>query len=312
LLDLPGDPDSGIDIDGQPEAFVGANRNHNVPRPTSQPIPAITSAGGGGMFLVETIAAPFIISRFSNDSTRPVEQPLPTIVGHGTGQLIEPVAEPLILGQHGGGVARPVDQPLPTITTDGAISVIEPLVMPYYGTGQADRLDQPLATVTAKARFGLASPLAVPYGPKAEARSVDDPLPTVMTRDRLAVATPTVEPFLVPGFSERAGQLPRLHSIDEPVPTIEQARQAAVDQRRLILVDGQPYLLDIRFRMLTIRELARAMGFDDDEHQYEFIGNVGEVTRQIGNAVACGTACALVTAILGPTAAASQPSEEVA
>ena len=42
-------------------------------------------------------------------------------------------------------------------------------------------------------------------------------------------------------------------------------------------MDGHPYLLDIRFRMLQNPELARAMGFDDEETTYEFVGNVSEV-----------------------------------
>ena len=52
------------------------------------------------------------------------------------------------------------------------------------------------------------------------------------------------------------------------------------------------------FRMLQNSELARAMGFDDEETTYEFVGNVGEVTRQIGNAVPVNLAEALVRAML--------------
>ena len=66
-----------------------------------------------------------------------------------------------------------------------------------------------------------------------------------------------------------------------------------------IQIDGTLCLLDIRFRMLTNRELARAMGFDDDEVEYEFSGNAEDITKQIGNGVEVNTAAALVTAILG-------------
>ena len=55
--------------------------------------------------------------------------------------------------------------------------------------------------------------------------------------------------------------------------------------------------------MLQNSELARAMGFDDEETSYEFAGNIGEVTKQIGNAVPVHLAAALVGAILpGPDA----------
>jgi site-specific DNA-cytosine methylase len=49
-----------------------------------------------------------------------------------------------------------------------------------------------------------------------------------------------------------------------------------------VRIDGQRYLLDVRFRMLQPRELARAQGFPDD---YVFEGNKSETTAMIGNAV---------------------------
>ena len=73
-----------------------------------------------------------------------------------------------------------------------------------------------------------------------------------------------------------------------------------LDPRRLVFLDGQAYLLDIRFRMLQNPELARAMGFEDEETSYEFVGNIGEITKQIGNAVPVHLAAALVKAVLDP------------
>ena len=80
---------------------------------------------------------------------------------------------------------------------------------------------------------------------------------------------------------------------------LKAVQNADIDPRRLVFVDGHPYLLDIRFRMLRNAELARAMGFDDEETSYEFHGNIGEVTKQIGNAVPVNLAAALVKAALG-------------
>ena len=50
--------------------------------------------------------------------------------------------------------------------------------------------------------------------------------------------------------------------------------------------------------MLQNNELARAMGFEDEESQYEFVGKVAEITKQIGNAVPVRVATALVRSIL--------------
>ena len=117
---------------------------------------------------------------------------------------------------------------------------------------------------------------------------------------------------------EREGQDPRVHSIDDPTPTITASRGAGelvtpslvepvlravqdgdLDPDRVVLIDGVPYLLDIRFRMLRNPELARAMGFSDEQAEYEFAGNITEVTKQIGNAVPVHLAEALVGAVLG-------------
>lgn len=63
-------------------------------------------------------------------------------------------------------------------------------------------------------------------------------------------------------------------------------------------IDGLPYLLDIRFRMLMNKELARAMSFSKKDIEYEFCGTTTEITRQIGNAVPCELAAALVGVIV--------------
>ena len=63
-------------------------------------------------------------------------------------------------------------------------------------------------------------------------------------------------------------------------------------------IDGRLYQLDIRYRMLSNRELAYAMGFNEIGNDYEFAGNQAEVTKQIGNAVPVLLTEALVAAVL--------------
>lgn len=109
-----------------------------------------------------------------------------------------------------------------------------------------------------------------------------------MTKDRLAVCTP----FITPNFGERVGQQPRVHAIDDPLPAVTSHGAGAVVSP---VPEG-----DIHYRMLKNRELARAMGFDDSESEYEFEGTSSEVTKQIGNAVCVNLAAALVAAMLAP------------
>lgn len=183
---------------------------------------------------------------------------------------------------------------------------------------------RPLPTVLTTAAFALATPAFTPAAPPspflvqraqtggngAYVRPVSSPFPTITTHNDLGLALP----FLVPNFGEHPNQDPRTHSIFSPLPTVtakgacnlvipasrRQPLPEGIDPRRLVYINGDPHILDIRFRMLQNNELARAMGFSDDEIEYEFTGNTTEITKQIGNAVPVNLASALVKAILSP------------
>ncbi len=151
--------------------------------------------------------------------------------------------------------------------------------------GETDRsrsVDKPLGTVTGKRGTSLISPFMVPWdqtgGNGQYTQSIDKPVPTVVTKQNTGIIE-----------SEAVGLV-------EPV--LRRVESGEIDPNRLVLIDGEPWMLDIRFRMLTNLELARAMGFSDQESTYEFAGNISEVTKQIGNAVPVNMAKALVMAIL--------------
>ena len=382
----------------QPEAepFIGANRNNNVPRGMDGPVPTVTTAHGGGSFLVEHGVQPFMLGQQSCGAPRSTKDPTPTITGAGAISLLQASGEPFLLSHQRGMPARGQEEPVPTITARGPGYLIRPTIIQYYGQSNAQEIelplstiltnnkhalikpilveyytgsdvsdvDDPVPTITTKDRHGLASPtllevnhgngkqgergndrrvhsvddplrtittvhgmgLAIPLlvqtgqtgGNGGYSRPVDQPLPTLTTRNDINIATTLAEPYIVPNFGERLGQEPRVHDVNDPLPAVtsrgagslvtpeiaqamlDQALEADIDPRRLVLLDGRPFLLDIRFRMLQNIELARAMGFSDDETPYEFVGNVTEVTKQIGNAVPVHLAAALVRAILEP------------
>jgi DNA (cytosine-5)-methyltransferase 1 len=259
------------------------------------------------------------------------------------------MARPFLLGQQSGATGRSATDPLPTIATSGAIALVDPSLIVYNGTGETSPVDRPVPTITTKDRFGLVSPTAEPFLTKhygtSSVGSVEDPVPTVTAGGgHIGI----VRPFLVPQFGEAAGQLPRVHAVEQPLqavtghgagalvqPTIVQMMNTSrqddgvvrsvdvplptfttkkclaiaeptlthpdgeVDPRRLLWIGDQLYVLDIKFRMLRNRELAKAMGFDDDVSEYQFSGTVEQVTKQIGNAVCVNLAAALVQSILG-------------
>lgn len=261
---------------GWPEPFLVILRRHMSAQGLDAPLPTLT-AGGTHVGLVQPLLLRSGMHKSNALCVRDLGDPAPTITTDG--------GLALVLPQHGGGVTRPVDRPLPTVTTDGAHA----LVAPYYGQSECGDTERPLPTITTRDRFGLVVP--VTHAGSRSPRDLEQPLPTVTGAARGELA------FITASFGEREGQEPRVHSLDDPVPTVlAQGRtnlvEPALDQGRV----ESPPAYDVLFRMLQPAELAAAMGFGPS---YAFSGNKGEVTRQIGNAVPVRTAEALVGALMG-------------
>jgi DNA (cytosine-5)-methyltransferase 1 len=311
-----------------PEPFLVILRQHMDARSLDEPLPTLC-AGGNHLGLAE----PFLLNRHGDNGAvraHDIDDPMPTADCRGAGYLCEPfianlahagadqsphgtspwaegsrraiaeplqtlhagglshaLVEPFIMSGQSGGSPRPLDAPMPGMT--GRLG--SALIAPYYGSGSGETCrstDEPLPTITTKARFGLIMP--VTHGKCGDrVRDLEEPLPTVTGAHRGELAC------IVAAWGERAGQVPRVHSVDEPTPTI-----CATGRIQLAVAEpvtsGNAY--DIRFRMLEPNELARAMGFSDEDAAYEFAGNKTQITKQIGNAVPVNLAAALVGALM--------------
>lgn len=263
-------------------------------------------------------SAPFIMGKQGNPTYRTIEEPLMTITTEDSPRIIEPVIEPFVMGKQGNSPAyRGVDQPAPTITTSGHPVLVEPVAQPFIVQNRirpdGDRvydIDKPMLTVTGHGAGSVVTPMMIEYYGTSDSVSIDKPLPTVTTKDRFGLVTPLAEPIILEINHSKGNGRPG--TTDDPLktlttkqssaivtPIIESATQNDIDPRRLVLINGEPYVLDLRFRMLNNLELARAMGFTDSESTYEFTGNSSQITKQIGNAVPVNMAKALVKAILG-------------
>ena len=309
-----------LQASGKP--FLLSHQRGMPARGQDEPVPTITARGPG--YLIR----PTIIQYYGQSSAQEIELPLSTILTNNKHALIKP----MLVEYYTGSDVADIDGPVPTITTKDRHGLASPTLLEVnHGNGkQGERgndrrvhsVDDPLRTITTVHGMGLAIPLLVQTsqtgGNGGYSRPVDQPMPTLTTRNDINIVTTLAEPYIVPNFGERPGQEPRVHDVNAPLPAVtsrgagslvtpeiaqamlDQALEADIDPRRLVLLDGRPFILDIRFRMLQNIELARAMGFSDDETPYEFVGNVTEVTKQIGNAVAVHLAAALVRAILEP------------
>ena len=300
--------------------FVLSQQSAGAPRDTAEPLPTVAAAGA------ISLVRPTIIQYYGQSYAQDAEYPLTSITGCRKHALVNPI----LVEYYGTSDAASVDNPLPTVTTKARHGLANPAIIELsHGNGpmgergddrRVHSIDEPLGSVTTTRGLALAQPVLFQTsqtgGNGDYSRPFDNPLPTVTAEEDVAFAVPTAKPYIVANFGEAKNPEPRVHYIDEPLPTVtsrgagdlvtptlaeavaQEAVDAGIDPRRIVFVDGQPHLLDIRFRMLDNGELARAMGFDDEESSYEFVGNVTEVTRQIGNAVPVNLAAALVKAAL--------------
>ena len=310
-----------INDDGQP--FVlnrhGENGGLRV-HALDAPVPTITTSGAG--YLIR----PILVEYYKQSDARPIDLPLSTITAKGRKHGL---TEPILVEYYGSSTAASIDRPLPTVTTKDRHALVSPTIVQVNNLNKNEKdngdnrrthsVDEPLPTL------GIATGIAAPFviqanhgnGPQGDAgndrrvHEITEPLPSLTTVNGLAMAQGVAQPYITPNFGERPGQEPRTHSIDEPLPAITgrgagnlvtpeltKAEIKKAKAGRLIRIDGTLYELDIRFRMLQNPELARAMGFTNEETEYQFTGNNSQITKQIGNAVPVKTASALVKAIL--------------
>jgi DNA (cytosine-5)-methyltransferase 1 len=286
-----------------------------------QDIAARNKLSGNGPFMIQREIKPFVLGQQSCSAARGAENPLPTVSTAGAISLVEPQ----IVVFHGRSTTQEIDKPLPSQPTHSKAGLVEPQLVSYYSNTQHScPVENPAPTVTTKDRLGLVEPTAEPFivqprlygrekngGPVRAPHSITEPPPAVTSHGAGAL----VEPVIIQ-TDQTGGNGIYAYTPESPLktvvtknnlgladPTIEpvlaEVAGREIDPRRLVMVDGELRMLDIRFRMLNNHELARAMGFDDAETEYEFMGTVAEVTKQIGNAVPVNMATALVTAILG-------------
>lgn len=262
--------------------------NRSQPRGMNDPLPTITGRGAG--YLVD----PYIIQMDQGGVLCDINKPLPTITSADAWALVEPYIVPL---NHGDDMrVFDIDKPLPTITAFDAWGLIQPYLVMLNGTSDAHlkssirSVDEPIPTLTGTLHVGLAEPYLVEYHGDADGkprvRSVDEPLPTIDTSNRIGLA----EPYLIEYYGTGESS-----SIDDPLKTLTGHDRFGLAWPMVLERDGKRYLLDILYRMLTPKELARGMSFPD---WYEFKGNREQIVKQIGNSVPRRLAKALITTLL--------------
>lgn len=199
------------------------------------------------------------------------------------------LAEPFLVKLRNTNNAADIDKPCPAVTSGGThLALAEPYLVQvnHQGGDRTRSVEKPLPTVAGnRGEFALLEPALLPQQSCGLLRPVSEPAPTISTSGAVAL----VEPFLVKYYGTALSQ-----SVDDPLDAVTTKERHAL-VRPSIVIDGEKYLIDIRFRMLQPHELAGAQGFPKG---YLFAGNKTEQVKQIGNAVPRNLARAIVHAVL--------------
>lgn len=271
---------------GVAEPFLIGQQSGASPRAVDEPAPTV--ATGGAI----SLTTPHIIPQFGTAEARSVERPLGTVTttSRGVG-LAEPFLTTVGGTEGQGRNPHSVDEPVGAVLTNDRRAIAEPYIvaMREGAAGRTKSLDEPLGTVTAGGKIhALAQPFiaTVTHQGGDRIRSVDQPMATVTRSMGEGVA----QPFLASYYGTD-----NMSSVDAPVPTVVTKDRFGLALPDWIKEGDQVYRLEIRFRMLQPRELARAQGFPDT---YQFTGNREDVVKQIGNAVPPPMAHALAMEVL--------------
>jgi len=213
-------------------------------------------------------------------------------------------------GRTGQSPPRPMMGPLGTITTKADQILVAAHLAPitHVGKNRGSSLHQPVPTLTCANRGeqALISAFVAQHNGGVIGRAAGEPLSTITTtgaQQQLVEAALSPEDtagaervaaFLVSYY----GQGGRNQSLERPLGAI-----TTKDRFALVLVNGVPRpITDIRMRMLTPAELARAQGFPAsyDLTDGGRLSKTAEV-RLIGNSVCPDMAEAVIRSIFGIT-----------
>ena len=286
------------------ESSFGVPSKGNGARPLDSPIQTLTCESRG-----ERVVTPMLIRMKGQSTAESVDCPVSTL----TTMNSHAVAE-AIIKYRGTRTANPSDEPIHTVSAGGinyAIMVAflhsvgledyeEEILRKAWGTNWRDKVPKVEETGDDDVcGFGLA--IDHTGSGLSGTNSLDEPLTTQTTKQRHATVAADVIP-VEGGAIQKCGS-PYLiqyygniqnSEMETPLPTVTTKGRHAVVYP-VVEVQGELFIVDVRFRMLDVPELAAAQGFSP---LYQFTGTKTSQVKQIGNAVPRNTARALLLAHL--------------
>lgn len=308
-------------------------------RATAEPANTITGKYTGG--LCEPVLSPITVTNTSNSVGAMANEPVHTVTTAGNQMLVTPSLM-CIGQTGGGDRIRDVREPVPTTVSKQEACLAAASLIQYHTEQaenvRASGLGNPINTIDASNRYGLTCANLVEYYTGGRPLDVQEPMHTVTSHDREAVVAAHVVKFKgtnlgsspadpvqtvtagagqnrscgggnfavcktllckVPADSRNLQHWPEIRALLNTHCGYELAEDD------LLLLDfggALYYIADIGLRMLTPRELYKAMGFPEDyKIEMDYKGNPYPKNEQVarcGNAVCPPLAAAVARANL--------------
>ena len=209
------------------------------------------------------------------------------------------------MNQNGKYLPPSLDEPSPVVSTQGRLAKVNlDFLTSYYGNFSVNSVDAPCPTLTTKDRIAKIRYLMLNYSNGGFMRSIEQPAATIVNNDKHNLVE--CERWLLnPQYSNKGGSIdnpcftliarmdkmpPYLVSTDKGTPAIIIYDNDSETMTKIKIFMAHYGIVDIKMRMLKIKELLQIQGFPKD---YKLMGTKTDQKKFIGNAVECTIAKAL-------------------
>jgi DNA (cytosine-5)-methyltransferase 1 len=234
----------------------------------------------------------FIVNYNHSSDVNDINEAAPTLLTRDKLALCSP--EFLAAYYGNGDNVSSVDNPAPTIPTKDRCALVQPeyFIDKHYNNAQNQSIDQPAGTIlpTDKHRLIEAEPFIMPTNYDNEPKSIDEPLATITAnRKHHYIINPSWggnpgsvdQPCCVVVARQDKAPLYFVQVEHGPVKIAiyEADSTCAIKIKQFMAAFG---LVDIKMRMLRVKELLSIQGFPDG---YHLAGNQADQKKFIGNSV---------------------------
>lgn len=227
-----------------------------VPPSLEDPCPTIPTQARLAIF-----NAAYIAYYYGQVTLSSVNEPCNTLRVKDTGQMVVPKFWIDRQFGHGGGKMSSIDEPIGALPTSPKAALASAWVLSPHFKNKGNSIDDPLNTITANGKYNY---LMFPQWGTECTHSIEKPSPTL----------PASMDKMMPQFIE-------VNQTGTPIAIRIDESDSNMTKNIKIFMAAYG-IVDIKMRMLQIKELKKITGFDED---YVLKGNQQEQKKYIGNAV---------------------------